>query len=137
MEIITEPSCTWETRKRSWLIKCLMKDAGLSVDDLAQYFGISKAYLNTKLARDSFSINDVMLALCLTGRNIAILDENNEIAQVINPRTWLKGYDDESLLRLRAVESAKKEAVRAKYRSEIAKLESRLETLKREYDLEE
>ena len=78
-----------------------------------------------------------MLALCLTGRNIAILDENNEIAQVINPHTWLKGYDDESLLRLRDVERAKKEAVRAKYRAEIAKLESRLETLKREYDLEE
>ena len=72
---INTPSHTWENRMKSWFVKCLIKSNNIfSLDQIADCIGISTAYLNTKLARNSFSFEDILTLCGIVGKRLYVID---------------------------------------------------------------
>lgn len=79
--VIPIVSATYKNRKRSNLIKWLMREADLTVQQMADRIGITKEYLNNKLVRDSFTIEDVLCVSKAANKSVFIVD--NETGKVM------------------------------------------------------
>ena len=60
---LVEPvSDTWKNRPKANIVKWLMKQSGVGLEEVAAHLGCSVSYLNNKLSRESFSFEDLILA---------------------------------------------------------------------------
>lgn len=72
--VIPIVSATYKNRKRSNLVKWLMREGGLTVQEAADRIGITKEYLHSKLVRDSFSIEDILCVSKAVNKSVFIVD---------------------------------------------------------------
>lgn len=72
--VIPIVSVTYKNRRRSNLIKWLMREGGLTVQETADRIGTTKEYLNNKLVRDSFSIEDILRVSKAANKSVFIVD---------------------------------------------------------------
>ena len=136
----TEPvnlvSETWKDRPKSNMVKWLMRRSGVSPDKIAKYLGCSVNYLNNKLSRDSFSLDDLIIISYACGYTFVLLDNNEESTSANSFRIDLLEYfnaddnDDERnkqnrtvLDRISKLEAEKKATKRAEYERKKAELE--------------
>ena len=121
---------TWKNRKLSWLIKCLINNSESNLNELAECLGISKTYLNNKLTRNSFSFEEILIAIYLSKKRIVILDGNKIYAE-FNPLSWFS-EDDDMLKRIKNCELNKRMKIIEEYNAKKAELEE----MKIKYGLE-
>lgn len=74
--IIPVVSTTYKNRKRSNLVKWLMREGGLTVQETADRIGITKECLNKKLVRNSFTIEDILRIARITNKSVFIVDND-------------------------------------------------------------
>ncbi len=138
------PTETWKTRRKSWLMKCLIKNRGLSVEHLAKILGTSVSYINTKLARDSFSFEDILTVAEATGYSVVFYDKTDPKSIIKEPSTvrmqtvklpkwsypvnfnlWFEDTDPEVIARLKKFSNEQNEAKEAQqlYLQKKAELE--------------
>lgn len=72
--VIPIVSATYKNRRRSNLIKWLMREGSLTVQETADRIGTTKEYLNNKLVRDSFSIEDILRVSKAANKSVFIVD---------------------------------------------------------------
>lgn len=75
--VIPIVSKTYETRKRSNLVKWLMREAQLTVEGTADRLGITKEYLCNKLNRNSFTPEDILMIAKLANKSVFIVDNES------------------------------------------------------------
>ena len=63
VESVEPVSETWEDRPKSNIVKWLMDKSGRSLEEVAESLGCTTSYLNNKLHRDSFSLDDMISSL--------------------------------------------------------------------------
>ena len=127
---INAPENTWQNRRKSWLIKCCMKHARFKPKDIAKYIGSSASYVNTKLQRDRWSFEDILIALEASGLKMAIIDTNGEQHEVCF-KDWFEDTDPEVLDRFKAIEREEMEQILAI----IGQKQSEIESLKNKYGI--
>ncbi len=71
-------SDTWKSRPKANMVKWLMKQSGVSLDTIAEHLGCTVSYLNTKLARDSFSFEDLIIVAYACGYTFVLANNNGE-----------------------------------------------------------
>lgn len=74
--IIPVVSATYKNRKRSNLVKWLMREGGLTVQETADRIGITKECLNKKLVRNSFTIEDILRIARIANKSVFIIDND-------------------------------------------------------------
>ena len=114
----------WAHRKRSKLVKDLMRYSNIQTTDMAKYLGVTKAYFDTKLARNSFSFDELIIAAEAAGLKFALVDENNDIQETFDANKW---FDDDpgtiqQVAKVR-VGIAKREALRLEYEAKKKELD--------------
>ena len=118
-------SKTWVKRRKSNLVKMMMKDTNTSLDTLAKYLGCTKQYLNNKLNRDSFSFDDLIIIAYACDYTFSLTrDDNNKIyVYSIDAVEHFKGYDNNTLERITRLKKGIKDRRREEYEQKKAELE--------------
>ena len=134
-------SDTWKARPKANMVKWLMKQSGVGLDTIAEYLGCSVSYLNTKLARDSFSFEDLILAAYACGYTFTLADNNGE-GEAVYRVDILRHFENkapEVLERIDAIEedTQTQKQRREEYEKKKAELEAELERMKEEYGVED
>ena len=110
-------------RNNSAIIKYFMKCSGMPTETMAKYLGCSSTYFHNKLARNSFNIEDLMVASYACDVDLGSIDPCEYISNIPSLK--------------RRVEAAKmnhqKEAVKAWYYA----MKKELEAINEIYDFEE
>ena len=141
-------SDTWKSRPKANLIKWLMKQSGVKLETIANYLGCSVSYLNTKLARDSFSFEDLIIAAYACGYTFILAKNDKAIdSPDVNRLDLVEHFENsepEVLERINTIEeeiqAAKREEYerkKAEYEQELEKKKAELERLREEYGIEE
>ncbi len=115
-------SGTWENRKKTNLIKWMMLKSDVSVDRLAEFLGCSKQYLNNKFNRDSFSIDDLVIAAYACNFTITLLENAGNSKCRINPEDFFKA-EPKVWNRISSIMNSDRECKRAEYEQKKAELE--------------
>ena len=123
------------------MVKWLMKRSGVGLDTIADYLGCSVSYLNTKLARDSFSFEDLILVAYACGYTFTLTDNAGEDEAVYRVDI-LKHFDisDPKVWeRINAIEERilTQNQRREEYEKKKAALEAELERMKEEYGIKD
>lgn len=131
-------SDTWKNRPKANMVKWLMKQSGVSLEEVAAHLGCSVSYMNNKLTRDSFSFEDLILAAYACGYTFVLVNNNEEISSEDSFRVDLfQHFENEEgkavLERINAIEEEKKAAKRAEYEAKKAELAR----MKAEYGFED
>ena len=114
--------------------KVVYEKAGLSSKEMACYFGCSKEYLSNKLHRDSFSIDDLIIAAFASDYVITFIKKDENEAQIeIDAIDFFTGYDDETAERIMSLKKNK----RQKKKEEYILKKAELERMKAEYGFED
>ena len=100
----------------------LMIGAPISRKRLAYILGISKAYLDNKLHRDSFSFEDIIAIATIYGYKFIIVDRDGITVDALDPKAWL---DENILFRLKDEKEA--------HREEYDRLKEQLRSMKETY----
>ena len=118
-------SKTWTKRRKSNLVKWMMKDTGTSLDTVAEYLGCSKQYLNNKLNRDSFSFDDLVIVAyaCDFTFTLTRTDSKKVYVRQIDAVEHFKGYDNKTLERITGLKNGVRDTRRAEYEKKKAELE--------------
>lgn len=69
-------------RNNSAIIKYFMKCSGMPTGPMANYLGCSTSYFNNKLARNSFSIEDLMVASYVCRVGLGVIDPWEYISNI-------------------------------------------------------
>ena len=127
-------SDTWRARPKANMVKWLMKQSGVKLETIAKYLGCSVSYLNTKLARDSFSFEDLILAAYACGYTFILVSNDEAIDYPAMNRvdlvTHFESSDLEVLERVNAIEEEARAAKREEYEKKKAEYERELEQKK-------
>ena len=124
-------SGTWENRKKTNLIKWMMLKSNVNVDALAEYLGCTKQYLNNKFNRDSFSIEDLIIAAYACNFTLALLENEGKCKCRVKLEDFFN-TDSEVLNRITKIKNSDKESKRVEYEQKKAELER----MKKEYGFE-
>ncbi|MBP5555352.1 MAG: hypothetical protein J6X94_10855 [Lachnospiraceae bacterium] len=124
-------SGTWENRKKTNLIKWMMLKSSVNVDGLAEYLGCTKQYLNNKFNRDSFSIDDLIIAAYACNFTLALLENDGKCKCRVMPEEYFD-TNPEVLARITKIRNFDKESKRVEYEQKKAELER----MKKEYGFE-
>lgn len=124
-------SGTWEKRKKTNLIKWMMLKSNVNIDSLAEYLGCTKQYLNNKFNRDSFSIDDLVIAAYACNFTITLLENDGNSKCRIMPEDFFDANPD-VWNRISNIRNCDKESKRAEYEQKKAELER----MKKEYGFE-
>lgn len=119
VDIVSE---TWEKRKKTNLIKWMMMKSDVSVDRLAEFLGCSKQYLNNKFNRDSFSIDDLVIAAYACNFTITLLENAGNSKCRINPEDFFNA-EPKVWNRISSIMNSDRESKRAEYEQKKAELE--------------
>lgn len=125
-------SGTWKTRKKSNLIKWLMMQSDISMDGLAAYYGCSKQYLNNKFNRDSFSLEDIIVAAYACDYTLVLLANDGSKKRRIDPESFFD-EDTKTWERISGLKAEVKYSKRAEYEQKKAELER----MKQQYGFED
>ena len=139
---------TWKTRPKANLVKWLMKQSGLKLETVAEYLGCSVSYLNTKLARDSFSFEDLIVAAYACGYTFVLVKNDEAIdypaVNRVDLVTHFENSEPEVLERINAIEEGARTAKLEEYERKKTEIEqeykkkmAELERLKEEYGIED
>ena len=115
-------SGTWEKRKKTNLIKWMMIKSNITVDKLAEFLGCSKQYLNNKFNRDSFSIDDLVIAAYACNYTIALLENDGSNQCRVSPENFF-GEESDTWERISMLKNKCKDDKRAEYEQKKAELE--------------
>ena len=118
-------SKTWMKRRKSNLVKWMMKETKTSLDTVAEYLACSKQYLNNKLNRDSFSFDDLIIVAYACGFTFTLsrTDDKRIYVRQIDAVEHFKGYDNETLERITRLKKGIKDSRREEYEQKKAELE--------------
>ena len=137
LESITTLKSKWDDRPRSNIIKWLMDKSSRSLEEIAKGLGRSVGYLNNKIHRGSFSIDELIIVAYICGYTVTLTsndpDEEEHTSYQIDVREYFGGYDEDVLRRLHSYEMSLKERKRAEYED----LKAQLEKMKTEYGFED
>ncbi len=127
----------WENRPKSNIVKWLMDKSDLSLDDLAEALGYSPSYLNNKLHRDSFSLDDLIVVAYICGYSLTFtsnnLDQENQESYQIDVKEYFSASNADALMKIVEYEQNMKERKKAEY----DELKAKLEKLKAEFGFED
>ena len=74
----------WRDRPKSVLVKEIMSSFNISLPEIAKAFGTSVSYVNTKLSRNSFSFEDLLLLLYLADLKINIVTDSGDVWKTVS-----------------------------------------------------
>ena len=66
------------------IIRKLLKMKGIKQDEMANYFGLHPVSFRNKLKRDSFTLDQLWLALKYMGYDLAIIDKNKNVVSIFD-----------------------------------------------------
>ena len=125
----------WENRPRTKLIKTLIEQSNIDLETLAEYLDCSKQYLNNKISRDSFSIDDLIIAAYVCGYDLILAsregDKNRPVIRITKDKYFPS--DDKTLARIEKIDQKRKAEIKAEYERKKAELER----MKEQYGLED
>ena len=134
----------WKIRKKSLLVKSLLKVSSNDPDELPKYLHTSKSYFNTKLARNSFSFEDLVIAAYFAGLHFALLDDDGVLQHSITFEDWFTDYDEVVIKRAKLIEKIKNDALAEERRKEFEakhkeykQIKLNLQQMKEEYGFED
>ena len=104
----------------------LVTGAPISRKRLAYILGISKAYLENKLHRNSFSFEDIIAIATIYGYKFIIVDRDGITVDTLDSRNWI---DKDILFRLKDEKEA--------HRKEYECLKEQLRSMKETYGYED
>lgn len=137
MDAVDYDNPKWHDRPKTKILKWLMEQSGVGVDLLAEYLGCSKQYLNNKMTRDSFSVDDLIIAAYACGYEFTLTsnteDKEKRESYVIHIDEYFKAVDDEVLVRISDIEKESKANIKAEYERKKAELER----MKQEYGFDD
>lgn len=121
----------WKTRKKSLLIK-LMFNRGKGLKEVAQYIGCTESYFNTKLARNSWSFEDLVTIAHAEGLHFGLLNDDGELQFSIKFEDWFRDYDEKVLENVHEVERkiAESNRIREEKKAEYEQLKANVAELK-------
>lgn len=82
----------WESRPRSNIMKWLMNENEIDVPTMANILGLTVGSFNSKLARGSFSFDDLLLAATACDFTITFIDNKTNSCHSINPALYFSNY---------------------------------------------
>lgn len=124
----------WEKRPKSLLIKELMEHSGCSASDFSETLGYSERYFNLKLARESFSFEDILALLYASNLTMFLVNnDDGSTWKMISSKEWCP----EETKRFDELQNLKQKQVYEKKHSEYEKLKTELETMKKLYGFED
>lgn len=127
----------WEGRPKSKLVKWLMGVSDKSIAEVAEYIGCQSATLNNKLFRDSFTVEDIVLAAHACGFTLVLINnkttEGNELFQLIDYKTMFQTKDPDVIARVEKLDDKE----RQKKADEYQRMKEQLEKMKAEYGFED
>lgn len=141
-------SDTWKSRPKANMVKWMMKQSDVSLDTIADHLGCTVSYLNTKLARDSFSFEDLIIVAYACGYTFVLANNNGEDEPVyrVDIIRHFENSDPEALERINTIEEkAQLQAARreeyekkkAEIEQEYEKKMSELAKMREEYGIKE
>ena len=110
----------------------MLLNSDISIDRLAEYLGCSKQYLNNKFNRDSFSIEDLIIAAFACDYTVALLSNDGSSKRHIDAESFF-GEDKETWRRISNLKNDSVENKRAEYEQKKAELER----MKKEYGFDD
>ena len=114
-----------------------MEKSGRSITDIAESLGCTVPYLNNKLYRDSFSLDDIIIIAYICGYVLTFTSNNPEAKErstyQINVQDYFNSKDPEALKRLYEYEKKMKKKKKVEYEN----LKAQLEKMKTEYGFED
>ncbi len=127
----------WENKPRSNIVKQLMEKSGKTAEEIAASLGCTTTYLNNKLQRESFSLDDIIIVAYVCGYILTFVSNNqNEEDRdsfQINVQDYLKARNEKALFQLFEYN----ESVKKKKKEEYNDLKARLAKMKEEYGFED
>lgn len=130
-------SPTWENRPKSNMVKWLMEKSGRSLEDIAEGLGCSITYLNNKLHRDSFSLDDMIIVAYVCGYALTFTsnnpDDKDRSTFQIDVKDYFRARDTNALARLYEYEKRLKNQKKDEYEE----LKAKLAQMKAEYGFED
>lgn len=132
VDIVSE---TWKNRPKANIVKWLMQRSNTTLDAIAQYLNCSAHYLNTKLSRDSFSFDDLIVIAYACGFTFVLTNNKNESTESfrVDLIDFFKNSDDKVLERISKIEENEQRAKRREYEKKKAELEK----MRTEYGFED
>ena len=141
-------SDTWKARPKANMVKWMMKQSGVGLETIAEHLGCQVNYLNTKLARDSFSFEDLIIVAYACGYTFVLANNNGGEEPVfrVDIIRHFENREPEVLERINAIEErAQTQAARreeyekrkAEIEEEYAKQKAELERMRAEYGIVE
>ena len=130
-------SSTWEKRPKSNIVKWLMDKSGRSINEIAECLGCTASYLNNKLHRDSFSLDDLIIVAYVCGYALTFTsnnpDDKERSTYQIDVQEYFSANNADALTRLFEFEKRTKERKKAEY----DRLKAKLEQMKAEYGFDD
>ncbi len=137
LDSVETVSSTWENRPKSNIVKWLMEQSGRTLDEIARSLGCKTSYLNNKLHRDSFSVDDMVIIAYVCGYAMTFTannpDDTTRSTFQIDVEKYFQSYDEEVLNRLRVCE----QRLRMQKKDEYEELKAKLAQMKEEYGFED
>ena len=138
----------WKTRPKANMVKWMMKQSGVGLETVADYLGCTVSYLNTKLARDSFSFEDLIIVAYACGYTFVLANNNGEEEPAFRvdiirhfensePEVLERINEIEEKAQLQAARREEYEKKKAEIEDEYAKRKAELEKMREEYGIEE
>ena len=137
MESVEAVSETWEDRPKSNIVKWMMEKSGRTLADIAEGLNCTTSYLNNKLHRDSFSLDDLIIVAYICGYTMTFTSNNPDAKErstfQIDVQEYFGSSNVEALERLYEYERRLKDRKKAEY----DELKAKLEQMKTEYGFED
>lgn len=131
----------WKTRPKANMVKWMMKQSGVGLESIAEHLGCSISYVNTKLARDSFSFEDLIIIAYACGFTFVLADNKGEGEAVyrVDLIRHFENNEPEVLERIDQIEErAQKRDEYEKEKAEMElEMERRLQLIREKYGIEE
>ena len=125
----------WNNRRRSLLVKQLMYDSNIPLEEFAEALDCNVNYFNCKLNRNSFTIDDILILLELTGYELLYKNKRDRKATKIDFHEWFSNSDPTVIERLKSIN--KKKQGREKVRKEYEQLKQQIQKMKDEYNFKD
>lgn len=120
-------------KTKSALIQKLMTESNTSIETLAEYLDCKPQSLRNKIFRNSFSIDDLLIAAYACDFSIILKNNSNNMETVVDIVDFFKPLNDDVLVRISDIEQREKNAKRIEY----DKLKADLEKIKNKYGFDD
>lgn len=91
---LTDPR--WLDRPKSNLVNWLLKNSNVKRQDLIVLLNVSKPYFENKMSRNSFSLEDILLAADLCNFSLALVSKKDRSVHELNYRDFVGDISEQS-----------------------------------------